>query len=157
MKTTDSRRLGELAIIAGLAIVALAFFVLGNFTQSANPLDPGPALFPRMISTILLIMCVGQFAVTLRQQIAPSKKAAEAETAQEGNSVLKYVIGSLSLTAVYIFLFTKLTYVITTPLFMFGLLYLLGIRKWKILMLVPVGYTVISYFLYGTVLMVALP
>lgn len=156
MKTTDSRRLGELAIIAGLAIVALAFFVLGNFTQSANPLDPGPALFPRMISTILLILCVGQFAVTLRQQIVP-QKAAEAEAAQKENSVLKYVIGSLSLTAIYIFLFTKVTYVITTPLFMFGLLYLLGIRKWKILMLVPVGYTVISYFLYGTVLMVSLP
>lgn len=71
--------------------------------------------------------------------------------------MLLYVLGSLVLTIIYVYLFTELDYLFSTSVYLFALMFLLGIRKWKVLIPVSILYTVITFYLYGEILMIPLP
>lgn len=155
MKITDKYRFGEVAISIGMAIVALIFYTLANFKQTINELDPGPALFPHMISIFLLLLCAGQLAVSFSKKSAlESKENAKGET---NRRVYLYVLGTLILSIIYIISFESFNYLITTTIYILALMLLLGIRKWQVLLSVAILYSVISYYLFGQILMVSLP
>jgi putative tricarboxylic transport membrane protein len=161
MNIADKKRWGEMAVCVGLIIISLAFFILDDFKQTVNPLDPGPALFPALISILLLLMSVGQLVITFCKKSETKAKAEteqeETKTAPANRMVYVYVLGGLVLSGLYIFLFEKVNYLLTTGVYLLSLMLLLGIRKWYVLALVSVLYALISYYLYAVVLKVPLP
>lgn len=57
-------RWGEMLISVGMAVVAAAFYGLATFTQTINPVDPGPAFYPRIVSLLLLVAALAQAVQT---------------------------------------------------------------------------------------------
>lgn len=74
MAIINRKNFGEIGITVVMAIFALTFYMLATFKQTANPMDPGPALFPRLISILLVLMCVGQLTVSFRKKLLPRPK-----------------------------------------------------------------------------------
>jgi hypothetical protein len=49
-----------------MAIVAAMFYGLATFTQNINPVDPGPAFYPRIVSALLFAAASIHVAVAWR-------------------------------------------------------------------------------------------
>ena len=146
-------RTAEIVISAGMAVLAAAFFWLGAFTQSVNPDDPGPGLFPRTLAALLFLAALAQIVLSWRRK---SRPAAEAEGAGEGGFSWRVFAGTMLLSVLYGSVFDKVSYLVTTSVFLLAMMLLGGVRKWYVLVCVAVGYSLATYYLFGRVLMVPL-
>jgi putative tricarboxylic transport membrane protein len=148
------QRTAEILIGAGMALLALFFYWMGGFTQHVNPDDPGPGVFPRALSVLLLIVSLVQIILSWRKK----------ETPNEGNKEIpgktgfsyRLFFGTLLLSILYGLVFEKVSYLVTTTCFLLAMMVLGGVRKWHVLIIVAAGYSVATYYLFGQVLMVQL-
>lgn len=143
-------RSGEIGISAGMATLAVVFYALASFQQEINPVDPGPAFYPRLVSLLLFAFAAAQLILSWR-----SKKVKEPP--KEPVSLLLSILGTLVLSVVYILAFAKASYLITTTIFLIALMLVGGVRKWLVLLSVAAGYSLATYYLFGQVLKVPLP
>ncbi len=148
------QRRAEIAISAGMAALAALFYFLGGFTQSVNPDDPGPGLFPRTLSLLLFVAAAAQILLSWRKKAAP----VESGTGDAEGGVFSWRVfaGTIALSVLYGFVFDKASYLITTTGFLLAMMLLGGVRKWYVLLCVAAGYSLATYFLFGRVLMVPL-
>ena len=66
---------GEVVISVILAIVAAIFYVLsGSFTAPVNPVDIGPAAFPRLMAIIILLLAAAQIFLSIKKNRAPDSE-----------------------------------------------------------------------------------
>ena len=47
-----------------MALLAIVFYIRGNFTQTVNPDDPGPGFFPRSLCVLLFAAALTQGVVS---------------------------------------------------------------------------------------------
>ncbi|MCL4425155.1 MAG: tripartite tricarboxylate transporter TctB family protein [Firmicutes bacterium] len=147
-------RYGEIGISAGMASLAVFFYSLATFQQEMNPADPGPAFYPRLISLLLVVFAVAQMAISWRQNgLAGEKQGKEGA----GRLPYIYVGGTLVISLIYLLLFKGAGYFWTTAGFLLALMLLGGVRNWLVLSSVALGYSLVTYYLFGQVLMVPLP
>ncbi|HSB82135.1 MAG TPA: tripartite tricarboxylate transporter TctB family protein [Candidatus Methylomirabilis sp.] len=146
-------RRGELAISAGMALLAIAFFRLATFTQEINPIDPGPAFYPRLVSLLLLAFSIAQIVISCWGGEGSGGRAGAGQPA----AAYVYSLGTLLLSILYIGVFDKASYLVTAPGLLVALMLLGGVRKWTILAGVALGYTLATYYLFGQLLMVPIP
>lgn len=144
----------EILISAGMALLAVVFFALGNFTQTVNPDDPGPGFYPRTLSALLFIVALAQIVLSWRKKRESRKKGQEGE--ERSGFSYRVFIGTLLLSVLYGFFFDKVSYLITTTCFLLAMMLLGGVRKWHVLLCVAISYSVATYYLFGQVLMVQL-
>jgi hypothetical protein len=149
-------RLGELVISVWMALVAIGFYGLATFKQEVNPIDPGPAFYPRLVSVLLLLFSA--------VQILRSWKGRDRSQSADGEpkrlwtrATLKFSLGTLVLSILYVGVFDKFSYLVTTPIFLLALMLLGGVRRWMMLFGVAVCYTLTTYYLFGQLLMVPIP
>lgn len=156
MKLAIKKTYGEIGVSLGIALLAIIFYVFADFKQTANPVDPGPAFFPKMIAVITIVLCAGHIIPLLMKKTEKSSKEKVSDDATDPKLIFLYVLGTLALTIIYILLFESINYIVLTTLFLFAIMFLLGIRKWKVLINVAFLYAIISYFLYAKILLVPL-
>jgi hypothetical protein len=144
----------EILIAAGMALLSALFYILGNFTQSVNPDDPGPGFYPRTLSALLFIVALAQIVLSWRKK-RQSHKAGEAVAEKNGFSYPVF-FGTVLLSVLYGLVFDKVSYLVTTTAFLLAMMLLGGVRKWRVLLGVAVSYSVTTYYLFGHVLMVQL-
>jgi putative tricarboxylic transport membrane protein len=144
----------EILISAGMALLAVLFYTLGNFTQSVNPDDPGPGFYPRTLSLLLFIAALAQIGLSWRKKRESHEKVKE--VAEGSGFSYRVFIGTMLLSVVYGFVFDKVSYLVTTTCFLLAMMLLGGVRKWHVLLSVAISYSVATYFLFGHVLMVQL-
>ena len=144
----------EILISAGMALLAVVFYALGNFTQSVNPDDPGPGVYPRTLSLLLFIAALAQVVLSWRTKMKSRKKGKEVE--ERSSFTYRMFIGTMFLSVLYGFVFDKVSYLITTTCFLLAMMLLGGVRKWHVLLSVAISYSVATYYLFGHVLMVQL-
>ncbi len=149
-------RWGELTISVGMALVAVTFYALATFTQRINPVDPGPAFYPRIVSMLLLVAALTQVVQTWRSGRAPAGAQHRTPEAWAGPAS-RYVLGTLVLSVVYVFLFDKVPYAVGATGFLLAVMLLAGMRRWGVLCGVALGYAVVTYYVFGYVLTVPLP
>lgn len=149
-------RWGELLISVGMAVVAAAFYGLATFTQTINPVDPGPAFYPRIVSLLLLVAAVAQAVQTWRSGRASAGAPRRTPGAWAGPA-WRYVLGTLLLSVVYVFLFDKVPYAVGAAGFLLAVMLLAGVRRWRVLFGAALGYAVVTYYVFGYVLTVPLP
>jgi len=147
-------RVGEILISVGMALVAIAFYGFGNFTQEINPDDPGPAFYPRALSILLLAFSLVQMILSWQKKKGVQEKDQVAP--EKTDFSYKIILGTLLLSVIYGFVFDKVSYLLTTTCFLLAMMLIGGVRKWLILLSVAVCYSVGTYFLFGEVLMVPL-
>jgi putative tricarboxylic transport membrane protein len=148
------QRTAEIAISAGMAVLAVVFYSLGSFSQTINPDDPGPGVYPRALSILLFIAAVAQIVLSWRKNVKPHGN--EAEAAETGGFSWGVFVGTMLLSVIYGFVFDKVNYLVTTTCFLLAMMLLGGVRKWHVLLCVAVGYSLATYYLFGRVLMVPL-
>jgi putative tricarboxylic transport membrane protein len=149
------KRISEMLISGGMALLALVFFIMGNFAQNVNPDDPGPGFYPRMLAVLLFIFSMAQVLVSWRQkraELACEKKEEE----EAGRFSYQLFFGTLLLAVIYGLVFDKVNYLITTTCFLLAMMFLAGVRKWYVLLCVAAGYSIATQYLFGQVLMVPL-
>jgi putative tricarboxylic transport membrane protein len=144
----------EILISAGMALLAVLFYTLGNFTQSVNPDDPGPGFYPRTLSLLLFIAALAQIVLSWRKKRESHEKVKE--VAEGSGFSYRVFIGTMLLSVVYGFVFDKVSYLVTTTCFLLAMMLLGGVRKWHVLLSVAISYSVATYLLFGHVLMVQL-
>lgn len=144
----------EILISAGMALLAVVFFAIGNFTQSVNPDDPGPGFYPRTLSALLFIVALAQIVLSWRKKRQSHKRDEEVE--QGSGFSYRVFIGTMLLSVLYGFVFDKVSYLATTTCFLLAMMLLGGVRKWHVLLSVAISYSVATYYLFGHVLMVQL-
>jgi len=149
-------RWGEMLISVGMAVVAAAFYGLATFTQTINPVDPGPAFYPRIVSLLLLVAALAQAVQTWRSGRVPAGEPRRTRGAWAGPAS-RCVLGTLLLSAVYVFLFDKVPYVLGAAGFLLAVMLLAGVRRWQVLCGAALGYAVVTYYVFGYVLTVPLP
>ena len=148
-------RWGEVGISGGMALLAIAFYGLARFTQTVNPVDPGPALYPRVVSALLFVFAVLQ--ILLSWGPTPQPRQTNRETEKHAAAAYKYSLGTLVLSIVYVGLFDRASYLVTTTGFLLALMFLGGVRQWLVLGGVAIGYALATYYVFGHLLMVPLP
>lgn len=137
---------GDLAVTLLLLVFAVVMFVLTlDFPAPGQPNDPGTAAFPRMIAVAL-------GALALTRLLRPG----QTEPLPRGGAALR-VGGILALLVVYAALFEALGFVIATMLFLLGAMLLAGIKQVPYLILVPVGVSLVLFYLFSELLEVSLP
>jgi hypothetical protein len=144
----------EILIAAGMALLAVLFYTLGNFTQSVNPDDPGPGFYPRTLSFLLFIAALTQIVLSWRKKRELRKR--EKEVVEKSGFSYRVFIGTMLLSVLYGFVFNKVSYLVTTTCFLLAMMLLGGVRKWHVLLSVAISYSVATYYLFGHVLMVQL-
>jgi uncharacterized membrane protein (DUF4010 family) len=148
------RTTAEIAIATGAALLAIVFYILGNFTQSVNPDDPGPGFYPRALSLLLFIAALTQIVLSWRKRRESRKR--DTEAAEKSGFSYRVFFGTALLSLLYGFVFDKVSYLVTTTCFLLAMMLLGGVRKWHVLLGVAIGYSVATYYLFGHVLMVQL-
>ncbi len=148
------QRTAEILISAGMAVLAAVFYFLGAYTQTVNPDDPGPGLFPRTLSLLLFSAALVQIILSWRKKAEPRENGKA--VAESGDFSWRVFVGTILLSVLYGFVFDKASYLITTTCFLLAMMLLGGVRKWYVLVCVAMGYSVATYYLFGRVLMVPL-
>jgi len=149
-------RWGELAVSVWMALLAIGFYGLATFTQDVNPVDPGPAFYPRLVSLLLCVFSAVQIVLAWKGTDG-SRAGEEAAKGMWAGAGLRLSVGTLALSLLYVGVFDKVSYLLTTPTFLLGLMLLGGVRKWGVLFGVALCYTLSTYYLFGKLLMVPLP
>jgi putative tricarboxylic transport membrane protein len=144
----------EILISAGMALLAVVFYALGNFTQTVNPDDPGPGFYPRALSALLFIAALVQIVLSWRKKRESRKRVNVIE--EKGGFSYRVFFGTVLLSILYGFVFDKVSYLVTTTCFLLAMMLLGGVRKWHVLLCVAISYSVVTYYLFGHVLMVQL-
>jgi len=147
---------GEMTISVGMAVMAVMFYLLATFTQNINPVDPGPAFYPRIVSLLLFVAALAQIVCTWREGRARAGETRGTGRTRTGRAS-RYVLGTLLLSVVYVALFNKIPYLPGATGFLLALMVLGGVRRWSVLCGAALGYASATYYIFGTVLMVPLP
>src|SRR5512136_2261230 len=103
-------RWGEVGISVGMALLAIAFYGLARFTQTVNPVDPGPALYPRVVSVLLFVFAALQILLSWGRKAQPKQTNREAEA--HATAAYKYSLGTLVLSVVYVGIFDRASYLV---------------------------------------------
>lgn len=149
-------RWGEVTISIGMAVLAATFYVLATFTQNINPVDPGPAFYPRIVSALLFAAATIHVVVAWR---AGRARAAgrTGRAVRSGGTGTRYALGTLALSVVYVAAFDKVPYILGATGFLLVLMLVAGVRRWAVLCAAALGYAAVTYYVFGKVLMVPLP
>ncbi len=151
-----SIRWGELGISVGMALLAVAFYSLATFKQDINPIDPGPALYPRVVSILLFVVSAAQVFLSWKRKDF-FKEGQRVTARQAASQTYKYSLGTLALGILYVGFFDKASYLVTTTVFLLALMFLGGVRRWLVLLGVALCYSLATYYVFGQILMVPLP
>jgi len=158
-QTTMNSKKGEWGITIGIASLALLFLIFSDFPK-AKGASLGPAFFPRLTAGFALICCVWQMILMFRRHqkeeaILQTEESHVSSRLADRKKAL-YVAGTFLIMITYILLFEVVNYIILTVLFLVAVLFLIGVRRWTVILGIAVIYSVLSYFLFGHLLMVQL-
>jgi len=155
------RRLGAQARISLALSTATAIFAVGYIRATAalpmpQLVDPvGPRAFPYLLGAGLLVCAVGLLAeglVLFRDE--PAVTGAGFDIADPRYRIAAGVMGW---TLAYYASFGLLGYIVSTGLFLAGLIYVFDGRRLATTLLVSPAFAVASYFLFNNLLDVFLP
>jgi len=147
---------GEI-IISGVFIVlsAIFFIMAGDFAANLNPMDVGPAAFPRLTLVIVSLLSALQIVLSLRKrgQLIAEKKNSKRVTVDNKLVLLITVV----LMFVYAQLLPVVGFYIATTVFLFVVMFLMGNRRWLQLVTVPIGFNLLIHVTFVMTLGLRLP
>ncbi len=136
----------KISLIGSAIFIILAIsFLIGSFSFR----DPGSKTFPQAAS-IMVIILSGIYAVrNIRQQ--------EISSAASEDIRPKTVLFTVLTTVGYLFLILGVGFFIATPIYIFGLMKILGMETKRLLIAVPIGATIIIYLAFVLIFHVPVP
>jgi len=148
--------------IVGLTCIAIAIAVLcitPTFPKGQEGANlTGPAFFPNVLAIAFIILGILQIIDGSKPQKQPKETKPDDEVArtQTRKARMKPAIEFIALLIAFILLFEPLGFIVSTLLFLFLLMLLLGLKWWKSLLYSGV-YTIVIYLLFAKLFTVGLP
>ena len=147
---------GEILISSIFIVLSVIFFIMaGEFAATMNPLDVGPAAFPRMMLVIIAFLAALQIVFSLRNRGRLIAEKKESPKVTINNKLL------LLITVVLLFAYGHFLQVIgfyiATAVFIFVIMFLMGNRKWLQLVLIPIGFNLLIHLTFVMTLGLRLP
>ncbi|GBF33309.1 hypothetical protein DCCM_2408 [Desulfocucumis palustris] len=141
----DSMRTANFGLSIIIFIVSIFLFVkTSSFPPSLQSGLPGPDFWPKFLLILLMCFCFLLFIITLREP--------EQKIDWQLKGIYKYIV----LTAVYLVAMRPLGFLAATLLFVPIMLYLLGMRKWHLIVMVPLLFVAGVYLILEVLLGVTL-
>lgn len=136
-------------------VLGIIFLIASLNLPKSNLGNPnGPMYFPVLIAIILI---VGGLVYLFQEFKARGVAFKDFAGLREGKAPL-YLGVSLVLMVLYTLVFERIGFLISTILFLGGLLFLLnGRKKWITNVLVAVIFSFVTWYAFGTLLQVSLP
>lgn len=136
-------------LIVCMMAYGLSAFVFIYSATFKKPVDDslGPAMWPRILCVLLCIAATVQLVNVLRGKIT-SKVVVENK---------KEVFLACVLIILYGILLKSVGYIICTIILSFCFLKIFRVRKWPVLILIPLLTALISFYLFDSLLRVPLP
>jgi putative tricarboxylic transport membrane protein len=154
----------DLGLSAGITALGVFLLVQAGRIPAGSVSDPiGPAGALRVMSIVFICLGVVLVVQHLRRARALGASATSggvpgAAPDEPGHPAsASRAVGFWAMTAAYVILLPSAGYLLTTPVYMAGGMWLLGIRRWWLIAAVAVGGTVIQYGLFASLLGVLLP
>ncbi len=151
MEETHQSRSGVYSRIEGFVFLLLSLsaivYSLVEHQRSKVVWQQSPYLFPLVVAMFLLPL-----SLSLLRSAGKENK---------GDTPALFLVRDTTVvvlaTMVYVILMPYLTFLVSTTLFLFGLLFYLGERRYLFISLLSVGFTSLMYLLFGKLLHVMLP
>lgn len=137
------------AIGAGLLVYSLYQHSRFNIDWAMSPY-----LFPLLISIFLLLLAVGLVAETIGKTKA---ETGQEETKSSGSAYRGKFLLSVAGILVYYLAMPYLGFIFSSLLFLAAMFWLLGERRWQLILLLSAGTTFILYGIFHGLLHVMLP
>jgi len=157
-------------IVIGIILLAgSAFYYYStlDFPPPSKTENLGPAFFPALLAGVLAFLSLLLILNNLLARRASGKQKGGAviegaerleEDAFSAEDIsYKFLLGTIALSFVYVWLISVLGFVISTVLFLIVLIRLLGYEKWVNNVAASVGLTAALYLLFAVALGVTLP
>ncbi|MEN6500268.1 MAG: tripartite tricarboxylate transporter TctB family protein [Rectinema sp.] len=155
MKVTREHTVGIVCIIIAVTILLITpSFPAGQ--EGANL--TGPAFFPNVLAIAYILLGGLQLFLAFKSKPKRNNNNIK-QSSKKDPQQLKRIITTLEYIALMVgfFAFFKpLGFIISTILFLFLLMWLLGVKWWKSL-LISLVYTAIIYLLFGMLFTIGLP
>jgi putative tricarboxylic transport membrane protein len=132
------------------AMIALGLYVI--FTARTFPEGTGGVLGPGFFPILLGIMLIGLSAL----QLFNTRKEKAETTAFFTESTKRVLLACLIIIG-YMAGIAIFGFLISTPLFLLGIMWFFSVRKWKTLLISSIATTAILYFVFQKFLSVSLP
>jgi len=120
----------------------------------------GPGFFPRIIGSISVVICVGALISSLRGSQNIGNEEGFVEDQDADHSTRKYPVATtvaISANFILVATLTTLGAVVSSALFMFGMLAFLNRGRWLFNVVTAVSVPLIMYLLFSTALNAELP
>ena len=128
-------------VFVGIFLEALCtfFFLYGRNLPKEAKTFPNIVLF--LIAALSVFVIIGGIRKTKQMNSGVDVKNISWEQ-------ICYPLLTLAISTVYYFLFRYVGYFIATPILLVSLMLIFGVRNWKPLVFIPVGYLVFTYILF---------
>ena len=138
-----------------LALAIVGFILSYEFADELGAYRWGPASWPRAMISLLVLSAVLNCATSLRA--LPRSSPSIEPTNRVPMTARLRVLGLFALALAYVFLLPRTGFYLATPVFLLAYLYLLGERRWGVLIFA----TALIYFsvnlIFTVLFYVALP
>lgn len=141
-------------VILGICILALMTFLY--FTSNTFTYSESTSIFPKITIVIISVLAVIVLAEGIKKTL---KSSAATDVQQAGPSFLNQYGKPLlvyGLFIVYLLVFYFVNFFVATALMLVGLMFYFGVRSWKTLLFVPVGFLAVAYIVFVNLLSVKL-
>lgn len=139
-----------LTVAAGVALALAAAYLLWltfDFPPGRRR-EPGPALWPRIVLTVIIVMA-GIIA------FGALHEKRDRNVIDPGRALAPF--GLMALLFAYFFAFTPLGYYPATVIFFLAALWMLRVRSWKVLTGVSLGFPLVVYLVFERLLNARFP
>ena len=157
MKIWESKKLKKEGMQCLLFFgIGVGLLVYSLYQHSRSNIDwvMSPYLFPLLISFFLLLLAVSLAAETIRNA---KTEAGQEEMENSGSIYRDKFLLSVAGILVYYLAMPYLGFIFSSLLFLAAMFWLLGERRWQLILLLSAGTTLVLYGIFHQLLHVMLP
>lgn len=142
---------GDIIVAFTCIAIGSVFLILSQEFPKEISNSPGPGFYPALLSYLLIVLGVILFI----QSLASKKRQEIVITLKSKQAIFSYKITGISI--LYVIFLPILGFILTTLLFIAVTSYLMGIKNWKIIMILPIIITTLTVIIFEVVFHIPLP
>jgi putative tricarboxylic transport membrane protein len=142
-----------IAAITGMAVSSAMFIVTLGFKKFRN-VPVGPEFFPRWLAVGLFICSVVLFVQALKIKPADDKGSPTLSFFDRG--MQRLLVGA-AIIVIYAASWNFLGFIIATPLAIFAIMFLLGLRRYRVMIIFSLGAVIVIFCAFRYLLGIDMP
>ncbi|MCH8213223.1 MAG: tripartite tricarboxylate transporter TctB family protein [Proteobacteria bacterium] len=150
IESPASRR-SRVEAVVWLALAIAAFIVTFEFDGPLPTFEFGAAFWPRVVIAGVIVsagvLLVSSYFVGARESEAVIDERTTDALSEDAARVTRKTLAIFAIPLVYVYAIHQVGFLLVTPIFLLGYMYLLGVRGWVTLIAVTVGF-------YGAIVLI---